>query len=148
MNAIDLLKQHNIKYSKQREHLLTFLMSRTLPVSITDCYQELNQEKQKVDLSTIYRNLDVLVEKGLVIKTMHMEQNQCTYDFNRHDHRHYLICKQCHEIKVLEGCPIHEYEEEVEKNSNYVITGHQLELYGICPNCQEDADSSSSTTGQ
>lgn len=133
MKIKEELNHHGIKYSKQREKLLSLLKEAENPLTIGD----LANEVKDIDLSTIYRNLDMMVEKGLLIKTNHMEQNKTTYDYNRHDHRHYLICRECQRIDVLDGCPIHDYEHEVEHTSHYEITGHRLELYGVCPDCQK-----------
>mgnify|MGYP002347872857 CR=1 FL=1 len=149
MTVKEILKNHDIKYSTQREKIVEILRDSPLPMTINQLYKTLNQDEQNVDLSTIYRNLDTLAEKGLALKTTHMDNDESTYEFNRHEHRHYLICQECKAIEIIEGCPMHDFESEVEKSSNYVITGHRLELYGICPSCQaKRLKSSSSITGQ
>lgn len=149
MTIKDELNQVQIKYSRQREAILSLLKASELPLTLVQIRERLQAGGIRVDLSTIYRNLDTMVNKNLIRLTYHMENSQNTYDYNRHDHRHYLICQNCHKITVLESCPLHHYEEEIEDNLHYKILGHQLELYGICPDCQAIMSrSNSNTTGQ
>ncbi|QIK69105.1 transcriptional repressor [Erysipelothrix sp. HDW6C] len=127
------LKAHEIKYTKQREEVLSILKASMLPMTINQLRDQLEVE---MDLSTIYRILDVLLEKEIITKTVPLEPSQALYDYKRHIHKHHLICTICGKIQIIEGCPLHDYEHQVEAKTQYIIDRHQLELYGVCPNCQ------------
>lgn len=129
----DLLKKHGIKYTKQREAILEILMNSETPLTLTQIRNHLQVD---MDLSTIYRVLDVFETNNLVSKTVHLEPSQSVYDYKRHTHRHHLICTHCGTIQIIEGCPLGDYEAKVEHQSGYHIERHQLELYGVCPKCR------------
>lgn len=133
MEIKEELKAYGIKSTKQREAILEILKSSHLPLTINQIRDRLDIE---MDLSTIYRVLDVFEAKGIITKTVPLEPAQSVYDYQRHIHKHHLICTQCGKILVIEGCPLHDYEEKVAKSTNYIIQRHQLEIYGICPECQ------------
>ena len=129
------LKSVNLKATRQRVAVLSVLIDALLPLTINQIRTKLDID---MDLSTLYRTLDTFFEKDLISKTVPLEPSQIVYELKRDGHKHYLICVKCHEMKIVKGCPIHDYEHEVESKTGYIIQRHQLELYGICPSCQED----------
>lgn len=128
------LKHHNLKYTKQRHSVLSVLKESKVPLTLNQIIDNLVVE---MDLSTIYRVLDAFEEKNLVNKTVPLEPSLTVYDYNRDIHKHHLTCIKCSKILVIESCPLEEYEEQVEKETGYIIQRHQLELYGLCPECQK-----------
>lgn len=135
MKASSYLKSVNLKSTKQRIDVLNVLIDNILPLTINQIRQELTME---IDLSTIYRTLDAFYEKDLITKTVPLEPSHTVYELKRDGHKHYLICLQCQSMQIIKGCPIHNYEHDVETNTGYIIQRHQLELYGICPKCQSE----------
>lgn len=132
MDTRDILQQHNIKYTKPRQELLEILELAEVPLTIN----QIKDQLENIDLSTIYRNLDLFENKGLVNKLHHFELDQPVYDYKRHIHKHHIICIQCGAIEIIQGCPLPDYNDKVEALTGYIVDRHQLELYGICPNCQ------------
>jgi len=51
-------------------------------------------------------------------------------------HRHYLICLGCKKIMPIDHCPLGDYEKSLAKKTNYLISGHRLDIYGYCPECK------------
>ena len=133
MQVRDELKQHHLKYTKQRHSILSVLKKSKVPLTLNQIIDKLEVE---MDLSTIYRVLDAFEEKNLVNKTLPLEPSLALYDYNRDIHKHHLTCVRCSKILVIESCPLEEYEAQVEKETGFKIKRHQLELYGVCPKCQ------------
>ena len=136
------LRQASIRVTSQRETVLDILKSSPIPLNI-------NQIKEGfpegfMDQSTLYRILDLFVSKNLITKTVLIDPMQSVYGYKHKQHRHLLICINCQTINVISGCPLHGYEEQVAQESGYVIMDHQLELYGLCPTCQQGASYESS----
>lgn len=128
------LRESGLRFTKQRADVLSILKMSSLPLSMDELITRLSIE---MDLSTVYRILDAFEEKGLINKTILIEPNQnILYTYNRKQHEHHLICTSCLEMKLIHGCPLDQYEAEVEEETGYVVGHHQLELYGLCPKCQ------------
>lgn len=134
MEAKLQLQAHGIKVTKQRLAILDVLTAHHVPLSLNQIRDALTHD---VDLSTLYRTLDTFFERDLIEKTVPLEPSQTVYELKRLVHKHHLICMNCGLIKIVEGCPLHDYEHQVEASSGFVINRHQLELYGLCPHCQE-----------
>ncbi|QIK56616.1 transcriptional repressor [Erysipelothrix sp. HDW6A] len=128
------LEKKGIKVTKQRVAILKVLLESTVPLTINQIQDLVDLP---MDLSTLYRTLDTFYEKSLILKTVPLEPSQTVYEFNHLVHKHHLICTNCGKILVIQGCPLHEYEDEVESSTGFIIDRHQLELYGLCASCQK-----------
>ena len=87
-----------------------------------------------MSLATIYNNLKVLVEEGIVSEIKVNNDNTTYYDFMGHDHLN-IVCEKCGQITDL-YLPIPSFKEEVESQTGFRITREQMILHGVCPNCQ------------
>lgn len=58
------------------------------------------------------------------------------YEWNKGSHTHYAICLQCHKKVALQVCPFENLHLHGEAK-DFVVTGHKLELYGYCKECEK-----------
>ena len=86
-------------------------------------------------LVTVYRTLDILLSLGLVRK-LHMEDGCHTYVRASHAHGHHVICQRCERVLEFEGCDIGHVVAAVEAQTGFKVSGHWLEMFGLCPSCQ------------
>lgn len=99
-----------------------------------EIYERVRQRLPRVSLATIYRNLEALVARGLVRK-LESATDRRRFDGGLQDHYH-LRCLACGRV---EDAPLPLQEELnrlVGAQSNYLILGHNLEFYGLCPACR------------
>jgi Fur family ferric uptake transcriptional regulator len=125
-----------IKMTKQRIGLIEQLKKASQPVTAEQLFLSLREGEASISLSTVYRILETFVLKGMVEKVVSSEDQKAVYELNRLEHRHHLICTRCKTMTTLPGCPLAGYEAKVETSTRFLITGHRLEVYGICPKCQ------------
>lgn len=92
----DVLRDHGLRYSRPREAILAFLALERRHVSAESLYQALRDRGEDVSLSTIYLNLGVLVEAGL-LREFKGAQGESLYDANPEPHDH-LICRETGEV--------------------------------------------------
>lgn len=131
----DELNDHKLRFTKQRASILGVLRSHQTPLTIDQIIDKVDVD---MDLSTVYRILDAFVDVNLVNRTVLQEPSSAVYDYNRHFHRHHLICTNCKKITVIRDCPLGSYEQEIEDETGFHVTHHQLELYGLCQKCRQE----------
>lgn len=134
MTINNLLKEKSLKVTKNRKIILEALQKEENPISAEELFEKLRKENE-MDLSTIYRNLNILEEKSVLLKTTNLDGINY-YQINNSHHKHFLTCNNCHKKFVIEDCPVHELEEKIEKETGFIINGHNFEFTGICPDCQ------------
>lgn len=132
----DRLKECGLKKTKHRVAVLGILSCSEIPVSADQIYIKLRSQEVAINLSTVYRTLETLKEKGLLIKYSGLNDNHALYEYNRLEHKHFLICKGCNKILSIVHCPLKEYEKTLEKETDFIITGHKLDMYGYCTECR------------
>lgn len=85
--------------------------------------------------ATVYRNINKLVEEGLLIKIP--TDNNFRYDINTNTHAH-LICFKCNKVFDLFDENYQESLKKLEKNNNIKITNSNLILKGYCESCNKN----------
>lgn len=130
-----LLKKENLRNTSHRQSILEILESFGEPVSAETLYLALKDKGISISLSTVYRALDVLVEKNIIAKTDFTDNNKSMYEIRQEGHKHHLVCVKCKKIIPVTGCPFHDYASRLEKQFDFSITGHRLEMFGYCREC-------------
>ena len=131
----DILRENKLKRTKCRIAVLAYLGTAQGPVTAEGLYQALSSSGTiHTSLSTVYRTVGALSEKGLLLKSAGAD-GVIHYQLNNSRHCHYLICTDCSQVVPVDGCPLHVLEESLSQSTGYHITGHHLEFFGLCPQC-------------
>lgn len=123
-----------LKKTKPRESVLSVLEHAEKPLSAMDICSQIEKDGNTVWLSTIYRILELLVKKNVVVKLTVMNSEMAVYELNRFQHRHYAVCLSCRKIVSMDNCPMEKFVPRLQDN-DFHVTGHNLEIYGYCKNC-------------
>ena len=86
-------------------------------------------------LTTVYRNLQVLMKTGL-IRSRHLPTGEVLYTPVERD-IHHLTCVQCGETSKIDGCPVKDIHEPKQVNKKFQLLFHTLEFFGLCQNCYQ-----------
>ncbi len=132
------LESSGLKKTKQRQAIVDILNKAIQPLTADDIYIELKNVNISISLSTIYRILDVMTEKKIIVKLNVSNNNKALFEINQMVHKHYLSCLVCKKIISVNFCPIGDYEADLEKETGYAIVGHKLEIFGYCKECRKD----------
>lgn len=87
-----------------------------------------------VNLSTIYRTLDVFLKEGLICKST--VENIAYYYIVGVEHYHYMICLGCHEHYEIK-CQLTDMVNLKDTPANFYPTHHDLTIYGYCEKCHK-----------
>ena len=134
----DVLKSVSMKATKKRIMILESVRTSPSPVTAEDIYEKLSQSLD-ISLSTVYRALNAMSDKGIIIKAVRQD-GKTYFHFNDHQHKHELICSVCHRSVDVEDCPFDEISRKIAQKTGFVVTGHNMEFTGICPNCAGKTD--------
>jgi Fur family peroxide stress response transcriptional regulator len=123
------------KNSRQRFALLNLLKSTKSHPTAAWLYDRLKGEFPNLSHGTVYRNLSILSDQGLV----HILHSGSTFDrFDADTTTHYHVtCETCGQVEDIAIEPETKQESEAEKVSGYRISSHRLDFFGICPDCQK-----------
>lgn len=123
-----------MKYSRQREAVRAFLMSRKDHPTAEVVYNNLREQFPHISLGTVYRNLSLLVELGEINKFPGMDGFD-HFDGNVTPHYHF-ICENCNAVIDLAMPKLDYINNEAERGFDGTITGHSAFFYGKCAKCK------------
>jgi Fur family transcriptional regulator, ferric uptake regulator len=130
-----ILKSADLKQTKKRTIIITILENAAAPLTAEEI-MELSSKELKMSFSTVYRALNALADKNIVTKTVYQD-GKLYYKIHTHSHQHILKCTKCNECIPIDSCPLESLEANLCSETNYKITGHNLEFFGVCPKCQK-----------
>ena len=59
------------------------------------------------------------------------------YEINLADHHHHhIICRACRSVEVIDLC-VADALERMARQMGYANVTHTLEIFGVCPKCQQ-----------
>ncbi|MDP3480070.1 MAG: transcriptional repressor [Desulfoprunum sp.] len=123
-----------LRMTNQREIILEELKKTDQHLNADELYERVRLLVPRISLATVYRNLELLTELGIVTK-LEISGRPKRYDFDvgRHDH---IFCIECHRIDNIEVKCEEIAPAVLIMKGEYSITGYRLEFVGICPKCQ------------
>jgi Fur family transcriptional regulator, peroxide stress response regulator len=133
--ALSKLKTSGVRMTPQRYAILAYLLETKLHPTADEIYKSLEARFPSMSVATVYNNLKVFIESGLVRELTYGDSSS-RFDADLSDHYH-AVCEQCGTISDFDYRPLRETETACEAQTGYQVKGHRLEIYGICPRCSE-----------
>ncbi|MDU5111333.1 MAG: Fur family transcriptional regulator [Clostridium sp.] len=128
-------RENGIRVTAGRISILNIIEASEKGLSAENIYDECKKKNNNLNLSTVYRTLDLLEEKD-VIKKISID-GPSLYILKRENHKHILECDVCHKCVEI-PCPMEEIEEAIKAKVGFSLTQHKLELNGICDQCKKE----------
>ncbi|MDQ6928857.1 MAG: transcriptional repressor [Actinomycetota bacterium] len=133
----DLLRGVDQRYTSGRRGLVNLLATAGRPLSIP----EILTQDTSVPQSSVYRNLAVLEQAGVVHKVMATDEFsrfELTEELTRH--HHHLVCVSCGTVDDYTVSPGLEQTmattiDEVSAKTGFHIQAHRIDLLGRCARC-------------
>jgi Fe2+ or Zn2+ uptake regulation protein len=125
-----------LRSSKQRSLVHQIVDSANDHPTAQAVFERARKRMPSISLGTVYRNLQLLVEQGL-LRERKVDNQPARYEANRYRHYH-ICCSRCGALEDL-SVPYQEVlDRRVQARVGYKLQGHRMEFYGICPQCQLD----------
>lgn len=124
-----------LKYSRQRESIKEYLAHTKEHPTADMVYMHIKEVYPNISLGTVYRNLNLLVDQGEIIK-LSQGTGSDRFDGNTDPHFHF-ICNKCSSVLDLDVAPGALDHINVIAGAGFSgeISGHIIHFYGTCPNC-------------
>ena len=133
-----IVKQKGLKYTEQREIVLSILLHANEHLTAEEVYIEIKKEHKEsnIGIATVYRALSFLEEVDLITSITFGTDGK-KYESNSKSHHDHLICTECGKIIEFIDDEIEKRQDKIAKKNKFKITSHSMQLYGTCEVCQE-----------
>ena len=130
--------EHKTKHFKKREAILNCLRSTNTHPTAEWVYAQLKAEYPDISLGTVYRNLALFKEQGLVISVGTVNGVE-RFDADTEPHVHF-ICQSCNSVHDLPGMIVPEsLASEVDRYIGGRTESCSLSFTGTCRECLSNA---------
>lgn len=135
MHIEDILKSKGLRITKPRYLILRTIHDSNEPISAEEIYNIIEEKDHDLNLSTVYRNLNTLEQKNVLLKNTDLV-GVSFFQLNLQDHKHFITCIKCGKKVTINNCPIEDFTHELEEETGFAIRSHNFEFTGICPECK------------
>jgi Fur family ferric uptake transcriptional regulator len=134
--TIDALRESGHRITPQRMMILTLLRHAPGHLSAGDIYDKVREDCPYVDISTVYRTLNVLRDLRLVSET-NMGGRDATFEWIGGEPHHHLICRKCDGVTSLDHAYVERLCAQIARDMGFQADLAHLAIFGLCRECQQ-----------
>lgn len=132
----EVLAREGLKNTRHRKAILKIFEEADMPLAAEDIYLKLKDNNVSICYSTVYRVLEMLSANKLITRAGITDDNRARFVLNPTEHKHNVICTRCHKMVYFDFCPVEAFNKKLRKDIDFEVTGHVLEIYGLCAACK------------
>ena len=122
--------------TSQRQVILEEVKKTCSHPTADEVYQLVRKRLARISLGTVYRNLEILADSGMIQK-LEWAGTQKRYDGALEGHYH-IRCLTCGRVEDIAMEPLSILDDVFGSIDHYEIMGYRLELIGRCSRCKDE----------
>lgn len=135
MDCIETLRGQGYRLTPQRALILSAIHSSSDHISAEEIYAQVSAKYPQLNISTVYRTLELLKGLGLVTET-DLGGGRFRYHPVEKGHHHHLICRKCGRVLELEESVLLPLKDTLLRQYNFRADLGHLAVFGRCIECQ------------
>lgn len=129
------LRSNNRLTTSQRQLLLDTLLEAGEHLDAKQLYRRAADKDPRISLATVYRNLRLFKELGLV-EERRLEGAHCCYELRTPGEHHHLVCTRCGQVAEFRSALVGRLVSDIERERCFRVTRAMLYLEGHCGQCE------------
>jgi Fur family ferric uptake transcriptional regulator len=129
----ELLRSRGLRLTAQRQLILEAVLNlgHATPEQVHNAVREV---AAGVNITTIYRTLELLERLGLVTHT-HLSHGSPTYHAAGEDLHIHLVCRQCGAVDEIEPELLRPLADQLAADRGFAVDIGHVALFGVCAEC-------------
>jgi Fur family ferric uptake transcriptional regulator len=136
-HARAVLDQAGHRKARARDALIDLLAGESCALSALEIEDRLRDRDQRVARASIYRILELLVERSLVTR-LELGEGQARYELidPAGEHHHHLLCDGCGQLTPFDDRDLERAIDRLARRLQFRTDDHEVVLHGACSACQ------------
>ena len=130
----DVLSKQGYRLTPQRLMILSAIENSDDHISAEEIYTQIVVRYPNINISTVYRTLELLERLGMVTKT-DLGGGRVRYHPAEKGHHHHLVCRECGAIIDLDGSALASLKDTLIREYGFIADLRHLAILGCCVNC-------------
>lgn len=136
---VQTLKEYGHRPTPQRLMILSAVRHSQDHVTAAEVLDQVKESYSFIDLSTVYRTLDLLKQMRLVSET-DMGSGTYAYEWLGQERHHHLICNGCDRIELLDDEFLRSLGANISESYGFEADIDHVALFGRCRNCGGESE--------
>jgi Fe2+ or Zn2+ uptake regulation protein len=135
------MKMRNVikkRWTLQREVLFR-LIKEEGHIDADELYRKAKAVYPKIGLATVYRNLKLFRDLGL-IKEVKFDEPHSHYEFLKGSEHHHFVCRKCGALIEFDASLLKSFKEKLEERYGLKVEGMDVQVKGLCNSCGGEKD--------
>jgi Fe2+ or Zn2+ uptake regulation protein len=131
------IREGGYRLTNARRAVLNILVNSREHLTSREILRRVHAIDSNIGRASVFRTLELLTTLS-IIRPTYLESRTPHYIFMPADGHHaHLICTHCQQVIELGACKISDQIEQYIGSHHFNLTGHLLEIYGLCTECAE-----------
>jgi Fe2+ or Zn2+ uptake regulation protein len=136
---LEVLRAEGKRITPQRNLVLRVIRDSDGHLDADEIYRRSREKDPRISLSTVYRNLNLLKELGVIIE-LHLDQEHHHYELRDAMEHYHLICSDCGRVMEFDSALVGELKDQMSQQNDFLITRVHIDLVGLCSECRDESD--------
>lgn len=133
--TIASLRQKGFRITNIRRKLIEIFLAEKKPLSVQELIEKLGEKDITANKTTIYREVYFLQEQNILVEIDFGDRKK-RYESADSEHHHHVVCLKCSKVQDIQlESDLSEEQKKIEQETNFTITNHALEFFGLCKTC-------------
>ncbi len=133
---VNRLSQLGYRLTPQRVMILSAIENSNDHISAEEIYAQIVAKYPQVNVSTVYRTLELLKQLGLVTET-DLGGGRVKYHPAEKGNHHHLVCRECGAIFDLDESVLAPFKNALFREYNFSADLKHLAVFGRCAKCSK-----------
>ncbi len=127
--------QHGIAVTHQRQVLYEVMQGMAGHPSPEEIFAEVRKRVPAVSLATVYNNIHIFVENG-ILREVSLHHGSQRLEMNEREH-HHLVCSRCKAITDIAAEGIELIPQHRDLGVGFHVERYSVDVIGLCAACQQ-----------
>ncbi|MCL2281045.1 MAG: transcriptional repressor [Dehalococcoidia bacterium] len=133
-DILTCLSQKGYRITPQRMMILNAINGASGHISAEEIYESIRQSYPGLNISTVYRTLELLQEMGFVTET-DMGDGRIRFHSAGHERHHHLVCSVCGKVIDLDEEMLTPLAAMLNTKYGFRADLRHMTIFGRCKNC-------------
>lgn len=135
-SLLSRLSEAGYRMTPQRAMIISAIENSSNHISAEEIYASVVAKYPHVNISTVYRTLELLKQMGLVTET-DLGNGRVSYHPTGKGQHHHLVCRDCGAITDLDEAALSDVKEMLRKKYGFLADLKHLAIFGRCIKCSQ-----------
>ncbi len=134
-SLLEILQEKGYRLTPPRMIVLEAVEASDDHISADEIYRQTLIKYPYMNISTVYRTLELLTELGLASETDFGGERLCYHPLGK-SHHHHLVCWKCGKVQDIDVSVFHQLQDDLRTRYGFDAELEHIALFGICAACR------------